>query len=99
MYSLYQTAIRVEWTHARASRDRWHEEVRLLRAESRRATKSFAWMATIWSDRKESLTVAGIDTKGILGFTDRQVQVFLSLETQAKIYNTLVEDLAKIWDL
>ena len=42
----------MEWLHAKASYDRWHEEIRLLKAEGQRVGKSFEWLKKQWLTRK-----------------------------------------------
>jgi hypothetical protein len=96
---MHESAIRIEWMHACASRDRWHEEVRLLRAESRRAMKSFTSFVKVWLDRKALLAVSRVNSRGALGYADCQVRVFSVLEAQAKKYNGQLEELAKVWRL
>ncbi|KAF7311359.1 CxC2 domain-containing protein [Mycena kentingensis (nom. inval.)] len=53
-------ALRVEWTKARARRDRWDEEVALIREEMRRVLRSLRW------EEKQWLRRVG-DRSGVLG--------------------------------
>ena len=48
LISVELTAIRLEWVHARASRDRFLEEIILLRAESERVVKTFRFQEKKW---------------------------------------------------
>ncbi|KAJ7606393.1 hypothetical protein DFH06DRAFT_936954, partial [Mycena polygramma] len=45
--------VRVEWSKARARRDRWVEEVALLREESKRVLRYLRWVQTEWRGRAE----------------------------------------------
>ncbi|KAK7027809.1 CxC2 domain-containing protein [Favolaschia claudopus] len=44
-------AVRIEWSKAKARRDRWVEEVQLLREEMRRVLRFLAWRAGWWEER------------------------------------------------
>ncbi|KIJ28700.1 hypothetical protein M422DRAFT_270002 [Sphaerobolus stellatus SS14] len=46
-------AIRVEWVHAKASMDRWDEELKLLEAESERIPRTFHYYERLWSKHCE----------------------------------------------
>lgn len=41
--TIYSAAVRVEWAKAKARRDRWTEEVELLREKMRRVLQSLEW--------------------------------------------------------
>ncbi|KAK6984039.1 CxC2 domain-containing protein [Favolaschia claudopus] len=45
-------AVRVEWAMAKARRDRWVEEVSLLREEMRRVIRFLTWQALWWEERR-----------------------------------------------
>ncbi|KIJ52305.1 hypothetical protein M422DRAFT_776014 [Sphaerobolus stellatus SS14] len=47
--------IRIEWLHAKASMERFDEEVRLIKAESSRIEKTFLFYANKWKDRRAAL--------------------------------------------
>ncbi|KAJ7018026.1 hypothetical protein C8F04DRAFT_978149 [Mycena alexandri] len=47
-------AVRVEWSKARARRDRWVEEVQLLREEMRRVMRFLQWQAAWWEGQREA---------------------------------------------
>ncbi|KIJ31089.1 hypothetical protein M422DRAFT_267296 [Sphaerobolus stellatus SS14] len=49
-------AIRLEWVHARASRNRFLEELKLLRAESERVVKAFRHFEMSWKNQGERCT-------------------------------------------
>ncbi|KAJ7235750.1 hypothetical protein C8J57DRAFT_1088624, partial [Mycena rebaudengoi] len=61
-------SIRVEWCRALARKDRWDEEVLLLREEMRRVLRYLEWQARWWRDqgsRRNDLdmaTAAGVDS-------------------------------------
>ncbi|KAJ7751019.1 hypothetical protein B0H14DRAFT_2541294 [Mycena olivaceomarginata] len=60
-------SIRVEWARARARKDRWDEEVMLLREEMRRVLRYLEWQAQWWRDQAtrrkdwDSATAAGAE--------------------------------------
>ncbi|KAK7019006.1 CxC2 domain-containing protein [Favolaschia claudopus] len=45
-------AVRVEWAAAKARKDRWSEEVELLREEMRRVLRFLKWRALWWEERR-----------------------------------------------
>ncbi|KAJ7719391.1 hypothetical protein B0H16DRAFT_1739421 [Mycena metata] len=47
-------SVRIEWSKARARRDRWVEEVQLLREEMRRVMRFLQWKAAWWESRRYS---------------------------------------------
>ncbi|KAJ7601986.1 hypothetical protein DFH06DRAFT_1351802 [Mycena polygramma] len=46
-------SVRVEWSKVRARRDRWVEEVELLREESKRVLRFLRWLQKEWESRVE----------------------------------------------
>ncbi|KAJ7106119.1 hypothetical protein C8R43DRAFT_906260, partial [Mycena crocata] len=61
-------SVRVEWSKAKARKERWEEEVRLLREEMRRVLRTLRWHAEWWerkrgnrSDRISWELCAGLD--------------------------------------
>ncbi|KAJ7081651.1 hypothetical protein B0H15DRAFT_924210 [Mycena belliarum] len=48
------TAVRVEWSKALARKDRWSEEVTLLREEMRRVMRYLNWKAAWWEGRRSA---------------------------------------------
>ncbi|KAJ7026219.1 hypothetical protein C8F04DRAFT_1268392 [Mycena alexandri] len=47
-------AVRIEWSKARARRDRWVEEVQLLREEMRRVMRFLQWQAAWWEGQRKA---------------------------------------------
>lgn len=74
--------------HAQAARDRWREEVILLKEELRRVGESFAYSAARWNDAAEAAHVATEDetrvSRGAKAYAYRQVAVYRYLESDAK---------------
>ncbi|KAJ7601897.1 hypothetical protein DFH06DRAFT_1351890 [Mycena polygramma] len=69
-------SVRVEWSKARARRDRWVEEVELLREESKRVLRFLRWVQKEWEGRAERRT--GVDPKlaaGLKAYALRQMAV------------------------
>ncbi|KAJ7724030.1 hypothetical protein B0H16DRAFT_1333756 [Mycena metata] len=48
------TAVRVEWSKAKACKERWEEEVELLREEMKRVLCFLRWCAIWWEERRVS---------------------------------------------
>ncbi|KAJ6477917.1 hypothetical protein C8R47DRAFT_984594 [Mycena vitilis] len=46
-------ALRVEWCRAKARKNRWEEEVNLLREEMKRVLRYLAWAAAFWEELAE----------------------------------------------
>lgn len=90
------TAIRIELLHLRASRDRWYEELRLLRAESARVGKTFQHYALTWQRRREEWEEDN-DGKGpgYAAYCARERHVFETLAQNAIRVNEHVESVAK----
>ncbi len=44
------TALRVDWSRAKARKNRWDEEVDLLREEMRRELRYLLWEKTSWDN-------------------------------------------------
>ncbi|KAF8131316.1 hypothetical protein K438DRAFT_1788310 [Mycena galopus ATCC 62051] len=69
-------AVRVEWSKAKARRDRWVEEVQLLREEMKRVLRMLCWTSQRWASR-----VSGredIDPElhaGLAAYARRQIYV------------------------
>ena len=82
--------IKLEWLHAKASCERWGEEVKLLKAESARVGCSFQYKAMEWNRRLEAGGANGVERgtlsrvhRGHLAHASRQAGIFLHLATQA----------------
>ncbi|KAK7002264.1 CxC2 domain-containing protein [Favolaschia claudopus] len=66
-------AVRVEWSKAKARKDRWIEEVELLREEMRRVLRFLAWRAGWWEERAVSQREVRDDLRaGLEGYAARQ---------------------------
>ncbi|KAK6971667.1 CxC2 domain-containing protein [Favolaschia claudopus] len=66
-------AVRVEWSKAKARRDRWVEEVQLLREEMRRVLRFLAWRAGWWEERAVCSREVREDVKaGVEAYAVRQ---------------------------
>ncbi|KAK6966338.1 CxC2 domain-containing protein [Favolaschia claudopus] len=66
-------AVRVEWAKTKARRDRWVEEVELLREEMRRVLRFLAWRALWWEQRRVvSWEVAPEVRAGLQAYAARQ---------------------------
>ena len=57
-------AMRLEWVHAKASMERFEEEVAVLQAESERVGKSFRYYEQLWKAKAELWSRKG---SGIIG--------------------------------
>ncbi|KAJ7059373.1 hypothetical protein C8F01DRAFT_1255075 [Mycena amicta] len=70
-------SIRVEWAKARARRERWDEEVELLREEMKRVLRYLRWEQEQWRARAET-TRSDVDAEtaaGLKAYALRQVSV------------------------
>ncbi|KAJ7040223.1 hypothetical protein C8F04DRAFT_948763 [Mycena alexandri] len=47
-------SVRVEWSKAKARKERWEEEVELLREEMKRVLRFLRWRALWWEERRSS---------------------------------------------
>ncbi|KAF7290707.1 CxC2 domain-containing protein [Mycena indigotica] len=74
-------SVRVQWTKCRARRDRWIEEVNLLREEMRRVVKSVEVVQEEWRDREQG-RVGGDSqlTAGLIAYAKRQAFVYGEVE-------------------
>ncbi|KAJ7201941.1 hypothetical protein B0H12DRAFT_1063385 [Mycena haematopus] len=69
-------SVRVEWSKAKARRDRWVEEVQLLREEMKRVLRMLRWTQQEWQGRVDGRD--SIDTElraGLAAYAQRQVYV------------------------
>lgn len=80
--------IRLAWLHAQASRDRWWEEVTLLREELRRVGESFTYREMEWISVADAAHINGTDearlTRGAKAYAYRQAAVYKYLASEAK---------------
>ncbi|KAJ7209468.1 hypothetical protein GGX14DRAFT_364154 [Mycena pura] len=83
-------SIRVEWCKARARRDRWYEEVALLREEMKRVLRSLRAAQTEWEGCVGQRT--GCDT-GLAGGLDAYAR------RQAAIHKRLAERFHDAWNV
>jgi hypothetical protein len=69
------TAVRVEWSKACAQKDRWVEEVQLLREEMKRVLRMLRWIQGQWQERAvdERADVTPELRAGLRAYAERQV--------------------------
>lgn len=78
--------VRLEWLHACAARDRWLEELHLLKEELRRLPLSFRAEKEAWNSKRESLPDENPHShtyRGYQAYARRQARVYESLELEA----------------
>ena len=63
--------MRLEWVHAKASTERFEEEVTLLQAESERVGKSFRYYEHLWKGKAEAWARKG---SGIIGERENRLR-------------------------
>ncbi|KAK7001855.1 CxC2 domain-containing protein [Favolaschia claudopus] len=69
-------AVRVEWSRAKARRDRWVEEVDLLREEMRRVLRFLAWRGMWWEERRTVTRAMSADVRvGLQAYAARQASL------------------------
>nr|GAT47503.1 predicted protein [Mycena chlorophos] len=69
-------SVRVEWSKARARKQRWEEEVELVREEMKRVLRSLRWEQMEWQERANEVQedVADVEiTAGLRAYALRQV--------------------------
>lgn len=67
------TAVRVEWVKARARKQRWVEEVALLKEEMRRVRRYLQWAASEWESRAKGWIGLMPDIEaGLIAYAHRQ---------------------------
>ncbi|KAG8927115.1 hypothetical protein FRC01_008000 [Tulasnella sp. 417] len=80
--------IRLAWLHAQASRDRWWEEVTLLKEELRRVGASFTYRQLEWSSIADAAHVNEDEetrvTRGAKAYAYRQAAVYQYLASDAQ---------------
>ncbi|KAF7288924.1 CxC2 domain-containing protein [Mycena indigotica] len=70
-------SVRVDWSKARARRDRWREEVALLREEMKRVLRSLATIQRDWRNRMEERS--GVDVglaSGLKAYAQSQMALY-----------------------
>ncbi|KAJ7094831.1 hypothetical protein C8R44DRAFT_749409 [Mycena epipterygia] len=69
-------ALRVEWSKAKARKNRWDEEVELLREEMRRVIRYLDWQTVLWETRavesEARVGLAGAVRVGIKAYASKQ---------------------------
>jgi hypothetical protein len=74
------TAVRVEWSKAKARRDRWVEEVQLLRKEMKRVLCMLRTIQAEWSRRAEQRKeIDSALANGLKAYAKRQVHIHRSI--------------------
>lgn len=80
--------VRLAWVHAQATRDRWWEEVRLLKEELRRVGETFTYRSSEWESigqaAHEALENETHVTRGAKAYAYRQAAVYRLLASDAK---------------
>ncbi|KAG8913776.1 hypothetical protein FRC01_004391, partial [Tulasnella sp. 417] len=88
--------LRLTWTHAQASRDRWWEEHMLLRAESERVALSFRHAAQSWRAIEVPVELDEIVKRGIRAYGQKKGTMFDELANEAAVNQALID---KHWRL
>lgn len=82
------SVIRIEWLHARASKARFEEEVRLLKAESSRVGRTFDHLAKEWRKRcikdGSEANEGSREARGIQAMMSRREATFVRLAVLAR---------------
>ncbi|KAJ7831676.1 hypothetical protein B0H13DRAFT_1915348 [Mycena leptocephala] len=72
---MFVESVRVEWSKARARRDRWVEEVDILREEMKRVLRFLRWIQVEWRRRAELRDIDPQLAAGLKAYALRQVAV------------------------
>ncbi|KAK7027686.1 CxC2 domain-containing protein [Favolaschia claudopus] len=79
-------AVRIEWSRAKARRDRWVEEVQHLREEMRRVLRFLSWKALWWEKRAAVDRPVGEDIKaGLRSYASRQAASARDISRRFKV--------------
>ncbi|KAK6997424.1 CxC2 domain-containing protein [Favolaschia claudopus] len=71
-----QESVRIEWSKAKARRDRWVEEVHLLREEMKRVLRSLSYVQGQWEARRDTPRVADAAlASGLEAYANRQIAI------------------------
>ncbi|KAK7007313.1 CxC2 domain-containing protein [Favolaschia claudopus] len=77
-----QESVRIEWSKGKARRDRWVEEVHLLREEMKRVLRSLRYIQRQWEARLETpRTVDPALASGLAAYANRQILVHQRIAT------------------
>lgn len=86
---MFSKVQRVHWIRARAQRNRWEEELILIRYEMQWTTKSFLHWAQIWEERFQE----GNSNPGPKAYAARQCGQWRSLATDAdQVFRSINSD-------
>ncbi|CAK5283699.1 unnamed protein product [Mycena citricolor] len=79
-------SIRVEWTRAKARKERWEEEVKLIREEMRRVLRSLAWEVSTWQQRAvmERSDLDPVTAMGASAYAAKQASLYARLSVHFK---------------
>ncbi|KAJ7626008.1 hypothetical protein FB45DRAFT_1030326 [Roridomyces roridus] len=70
-------SVRVEWCKARARRDRWEEEVQLLREEMRRTMRMLRYLQQKWGEELDMRQGTGVEVAaGARAYGQRQIAIY-----------------------
>jgi hypothetical protein len=76
----FYAALRVEWSRAKARKQRWEEEVLILREEMRRVLRYLEWQSGWWLARVSVREDASVALRaGLSAYARRQAQMFTDL--------------------
>ncbi|KAK7022207.1 CxC2 domain-containing protein [Favolaschia claudopus] len=100
-------AVRVEWAAAKARKERWTEEVELLREEMRRVLRFLKWRALWWEDRRTVTQAVMPEVKdGLQAFAAQQAAILRQIARKFKsswgasisiaVRTALAEDLERL---
>ncbi|KAJ7721966.1 hypothetical protein DFH07DRAFT_783991 [Mycena maculata] len=83
-------AVRVEWSKAKARKERWEEEVELLREEMKRVLR-FLWWHTMWWEIRRATRREGVTPELLAG-----LQAYAA--RQAAIHREITRGFKRVWD-
>ncbi|KAJ7429112.1 hypothetical protein B0H11DRAFT_2266968 [Mycena galericulata] len=75
-------SIRVEWCRAKARKNRWEEEVELLREEARRVVRYLEWYVRWWNDRSRVREMESEEMRGgLAAYAKKSAATFAKLSS------------------
>ncbi|KAJ7744427.1 hypothetical protein DFH07DRAFT_963653 [Mycena maculata] len=83
-------SVRVEWSKAKARKERWEEEVELLREEMKRVLRFLRWRGMWWETRR------GIRREGVPAEVVAGLQAYAA--RQASIHREITRRFKRMWD-